>query len=176
MHKNRVELNGEVSWNPPPHFDIVARENKQPVSFLRFNVVVKRDEMQKPSKFPSDSIRIVAYGNLAERTFAALEPDADVEVYGWLQSRRIKHGTVLEVVAKEISTTGQVLPQRLLKRLQGLAAQQELPVQELVSLLLESQIAATESGLGSNGGRASSSADVPRPHCPSPGSDSVSDR
>ncbi len=152
MHKNKVDIRGAVSWNPPPYFDLVSPRDKtkSQVAFLRFNVLVKRDKTQDDA-FPYDSIRVVSYGSLAERTYAILEQDAEIEVSGWLQSRKTRQGTILEVVALDISTTGQILTGRIMKRLRAIATQQGVEVNELTRLLLEPQLVALESSLGQNG-------------------------
>jgi len=146
--KNSVELIGIVSWKPAPYFDLVATQRREePVPFLRFNLLVKRDGSQDDG-FPHDSIRVVAYGVLAERIYPVLEQEAELAVSGWLQSRKTPKGTVLEVVARQITSTSQVIPYNTLKRLRATAARYGLEVRELTRLLLEPQLAAVEAASG----------------------------
>ncbi len=69
------------------------------IAFLRFFIQARRDTTQS-STFRYDSVRIVAYGEIAEKIFPRLVAGTQVHVVGWLQYRPQKR--VLEIVADDI--------------------------------------------------------------------------
>jgi hypothetical protein len=88
----------------PAYFDRVPdRERQTLTAFLKFHVRVPRDRSQ-PRAFPDDTIRVVAYGSLAEDSYPLLilEAKLPVNVTGWIQFRTFQGKPILEVVAEAI--------------------------------------------------------------------------
>jgi len=131
------------------YFGWVNKGDGDKVPFLRLMVSAKRNSLQHsdPHQFTHDLLRVVAYGELARKTYAALSVSQIVVVVGWLQCRRPfkSQPAVLEVVAWQIAQTGQVelsIPPQLTAQIQLLAAQYHLEPNDLVSTLLMPQVEA----------------------------------
>ncbi len=147
MTDNLVFLHGRVGAEP--YFNRV-KNSKGATAFLCFLLRVKRDSTMQdsPSAYPHDSIRVVAYGSLAERIYAVIERDTEAFVVGWIQSRRLGETTILEVVSLRISCVGQgLISHETMARIETLARKLNLEMSEVVELLLEPQLVAMETGL-----------------------------
>ncbi len=128
------------------HFNRVpaAKRGNGRTAFLQFYLKVPRGPSQ-PQMFPTDSIRVVSYGKLAEHMYPRLEADSQVHVTGWLQYRANRK--VLEVVANEIRPETQSIASRdVLEQLKQLAEQQGTSVSEVLEELLMPQLEALEQG------------------------------
>jgi len=133
------------------YFGWVNKGDKDRVEFVRLMVSAKRNSLQQsdPNQFTHDLLRVVAYGELARKTYAALSVSHVVVVVGWLQCRRPfkSQPAVLEVVAWQIAQTGQadvsIAPQ-LTAQIQLLAAQYHLEPNDLVDTLLKPQVEALQ--------------------------------
>jgi hypothetical protein len=170
---NFVFLRGTVTQ--PPYFDRVPGEG-EPAAFLRFYLAAARDRSQ-PNAFPSDTVRVVVYGRLAERSYPVLQQGMPVHVIGWLQYRVTGKGkSVLEVVAQELLVGLDAQPaagwldrfHRLLDegervqeiapapdvmdRLLKLAGRWGIEASQVLELLLTPQLEAAEQGLNQEAG------------------------
>ena len=141
---NSVFLRGTVARGGL-HFDRVGGAKKgERVAFLKFLLRVPRGPTQ-PKTFPTDPIRVVSYGALAERMYPRLEAGSQVHVTGWLQYRASRK--VLEVVANAIIAEGNaqsIASKDMLEQLQHLADQEGVSVSEVLEKLLTPQLEALE--------------------------------
>jgi single-stranded DNA-binding protein len=143
-----------------PFFNRVPdRQRDGEIAFLKFHVRAPRDATQ-PSVFPYDAVRVVSYGELAERAYPRLRAGSRVYVVGWLQYRVSKK--VLELVADEISTEDvqSLASQDVLRQLQQAASLLAVDVSVVLESILRPQLDAILQGArplvieqaGGNGG------------------------